>query len=182
MQLRSARERTIQTLCYEAGGILLISPLYALAVDASLTESATLLVALSAAMLLWTPLHNTARLRRIEAHPPLRQRPPAWLAARPRRLARGHRCNRHGSHHHVPDRLRTLERACRRSRPDRRLRLLRICLPSRLRPDVADRSGTPARLTARPAPPHTRLQRGLTSAAGALPSPNVKGGALTCAS
>lgn len=60
MQLRSARERAIQTLCYELGGFLLVSPFYSLAVGASIAESATLMVALSAAMFLWTPLHNTA--------------------------------------------------------------------------------------------------------------------------
>jgi uncharacterized membrane protein len=57
--LRSARERVIQTLSYELGALLLVTPLYQWLFDASMSESLQLLVALSAAVLLWSPVHNT---------------------------------------------------------------------------------------------------------------------------
>ncbi len=59
MQLRSARERAIQTLCYEAGGLVIVSPLYALAHRRLHDRLGGAALALSAAMLFWTPLHNT---------------------------------------------------------------------------------------------------------------------------
>lgn len=57
--LRSARERVIQTLSYELGALLLVTPLYQWLFDVSMSESLQLLVALSAAVLLWSPVHNT---------------------------------------------------------------------------------------------------------------------------
>jgi uncharacterized membrane protein len=60
MALRSFRERLIQTFAFEAGGILLASPLYALIFGRSGHEGAAVVVAMSLAALAWTPLHNTA--------------------------------------------------------------------------------------------------------------------------
>jgi uncharacterized membrane protein len=57
--LRSLRERVIQTLSYELGALMLIAPLYQWLSDASTGESLQLLVALSVAVMLWSPLHNT---------------------------------------------------------------------------------------------------------------------------
>ena len=57
--LRSWRERVIQTLSYELGALLLATPLYQWLFDASTGESLQLLVALSVAVMLWSPLHNT---------------------------------------------------------------------------------------------------------------------------
>ncbi len=60
MALRSFGERILQTLCYETGGLVLLTPLYAAIMGRGAAESAGLMVALSAAVLVWTPLHNTA--------------------------------------------------------------------------------------------------------------------------
>lgn len=60
MGLRSARERALQTISYEAGGLLIATPLYAVAFGASPVESALLVTALAVAVLVWSPLHNTA--------------------------------------------------------------------------------------------------------------------------
>ena len=59
MPLRSARERAIQTLCFEFGGMALAAPLYALLFGAGAAESFGLLVALSVAVMAWAALHNT---------------------------------------------------------------------------------------------------------------------------
>ena len=60
MSLRSVRERALQTISYEAGGILIATPLYAAAFGASPAESAMLVAALAIAVLVWSPLHNMA--------------------------------------------------------------------------------------------------------------------------
>jgi uncharacterized membrane protein len=57
--LRSLRERVIQTLSYELGALLLVAPLYQWLFDASTGESLQLLVTLSVAVMLWSPIHNT---------------------------------------------------------------------------------------------------------------------------
>lgn len=57
--LRSFRERVIQTLSYELGALLLVTPLYQWLFDTSTGESLQLLVALSVAVMLWSPLHNS---------------------------------------------------------------------------------------------------------------------------
>ncbi|NJO38930.1 MAG: PACE efflux transporter [Rhizobiales bacterium] len=57
--IRSARERVIQTLAYEAGGLLLASPLYGLVFGTSAAESFALMAALSVAVMTWSPIHNT---------------------------------------------------------------------------------------------------------------------------
>lgn len=59
MALRSFRERVIQTLCYEAGGLLLVAPAYALIMGRGGAESFGLMAALSVAVMLWSPIHNT---------------------------------------------------------------------------------------------------------------------------
>jgi uncharacterized membrane protein len=56
--MRSLRERAIQTLSYEAGGLLLVAPLYALLVGASAATSVFLLMALALLVTLWSPFHN----------------------------------------------------------------------------------------------------------------------------
>ncbi|MFM2355921.1 MAG: hypothetical protein RLZZ528_1657 [Pseudomonadota bacterium] len=60
MSLRSARERVFQTLCFEVGGLLVATPLYALVVGASGGESLLVVAAMSVAVMIWSPLHNTA--------------------------------------------------------------------------------------------------------------------------
>jgi uncharacterized membrane protein len=59
MRLRSPRERFIQTICYEAGGLFLSVPLYLLYSGQGASEGALLMRALSAAVMIWSPLHNT---------------------------------------------------------------------------------------------------------------------------
>jgi uncharacterized membrane protein len=58
MSLRTARERMIQSLWYEAGGLCLSIPGYLIYSGGTAGESATLMVALSVAVLIWAPLHN----------------------------------------------------------------------------------------------------------------------------
>ena len=50
----------MQTVAFEAGGLVLATPLYAAVFGAALDQSVVLLGALAAACLLWCPLHNTA--------------------------------------------------------------------------------------------------------------------------
>lgn len=56
--MRCVRERCLQTLSYEAGGLLLITPIYALVFGRAMGESLALMVMLSAIAMLWSPLHN----------------------------------------------------------------------------------------------------------------------------
>jgi uncharacterized membrane protein len=58
--LRSARERLLQTLCFEAGGLLLVAPLYALATGSGGAESLALIAALALVVMAWAALYNTA--------------------------------------------------------------------------------------------------------------------------
>ncbi len=60
MTLRSPRERAFQTICFEAGGLIVAAPLYALVTGSTGDESLAVVLALSAAVMLWSPLHNTA--------------------------------------------------------------------------------------------------------------------------
>lgn len=57
--MRSWRERVIQTLSYELGALLIAAPLYQWVFSVSAGESLQLLVTLSVAVMLWSPLHNT---------------------------------------------------------------------------------------------------------------------------
>ena len=59
MTLRSPRERLIQTIAYEVGGLCLSVPLVAGLGHGTTREAFFLMLALSAAVLVWSPLHNT---------------------------------------------------------------------------------------------------------------------------
>jgi uncharacterized membrane protein len=59
MSLRSFRERALQTLLYEAGGIAIAAPLYDLIFGAGAAESVTLMVILAVILLIWIPAFNT---------------------------------------------------------------------------------------------------------------------------
>ena len=58
--IRSGRERLIQTLWFEALGLLIVSPLFAHFAGASMGESLTMLIVLSFAVMGWSALYNTA--------------------------------------------------------------------------------------------------------------------------
>jgi uncharacterized membrane protein len=60
MSLRSPRERALQTILYEACGFLIATPFYMLATGTGAAEGAGLVIGMSVAVMLWTPLHNTA--------------------------------------------------------------------------------------------------------------------------
>jgi uncharacterized membrane protein len=59
MVLRTPRERVFQTISYELGGLCLSVPLYTLFGDGTTGEAFTLMLALAAAVLIWSPFHNT---------------------------------------------------------------------------------------------------------------------------
>ena len=59
MPLRTARERIVQTLCYEAGGLALVAPAYALVFGGTVTESVLLIAVLSGMCMAWAAIHNT---------------------------------------------------------------------------------------------------------------------------
>ena len=59
MTLRSPRERLIQTLAYEVGGLCLSVPLVAVLGHGTTREAFWLMLALSGAVLVWSPIHNT---------------------------------------------------------------------------------------------------------------------------
>jgi len=58
--IRSLRERIVQTLAFEAGGLLLITPLYGWVAGAQLRESLALLMAVSVVVMAWSAVFNTA--------------------------------------------------------------------------------------------------------------------------
>jgi uncharacterized membrane protein len=58
MAIRSFRERAVQTLLYEAGGIAIAAPLYDLIFGAGAAQSVALMVVLSVILLIWIPLFN----------------------------------------------------------------------------------------------------------------------------
>lgn len=58
MIMRSAQERLLQTLLYEAGGLLIVLPCYALVTGHAFADSLVLLVAVSIATMTWTCVHN----------------------------------------------------------------------------------------------------------------------------
>jgi len=58
--IRSRRERLIQTLWFEALGIVIVSPLFAHFAGPSLGQSIVVLTALSVTMMCWSALYNTA--------------------------------------------------------------------------------------------------------------------------
>lgn len=59
MLIRSTRERIFQTLCFEFVGILLVTPMYAFFTGITAGESLVVIVLLSVAILVYSPLHNT---------------------------------------------------------------------------------------------------------------------------
>lgn len=67
MSLRTRRERLLQTLWFEAGGLCLCVPLYTALSGAPAPEGAVLMVVLTAAVMLWSALHNAA-FDRAELH------------------------------------------------------------------------------------------------------------------
>ena len=58
--IRSARERLRQTLCFEAGGLLLVAPLYALLAGARMRDSLALIAVLTLLVMGWSALFNVA--------------------------------------------------------------------------------------------------------------------------
>jgi uncharacterized membrane protein len=58
MALRSPRERFVQTFVFEIVGLLLVVPLYMLVTGGGAGEGFLLMATLSAAVLIWSPLHN----------------------------------------------------------------------------------------------------------------------------
>ena len=58
--LRNGRERVIQTLWFEALGVLLVAPMFAACAGTSTGGSLVLLTALSIAVTCWSALYNTA--------------------------------------------------------------------------------------------------------------------------
>lgn len=60
MVLRSARERLLQTIVYELGGLLLVLPCYAWITGHAAADSLQLLVAVSIATMSWAACHNVA--------------------------------------------------------------------------------------------------------------------------
>ena len=64
--LRNARERVLQTLLFEATGLLLVTPLVASVTGAQAGESLRLLAALSVAVMLWAAIYNSV-FDRVEA-------------------------------------------------------------------------------------------------------------------
>ncbi len=59
MVLRSARERLLQTVLYELGGLLLVTPLYGIVTGHTAAEAMFLLIAVSIATMSWAAFHNT---------------------------------------------------------------------------------------------------------------------------
>lgn len=57
--LRSRRERVIQTLWFEALGLVLVSPLFAQFVGGTSAESLLVLAVLSAVVMAWSALYNS---------------------------------------------------------------------------------------------------------------------------
>lgn len=58
--LRNGRERVLQTLCFEAGGLLLVAPLYALVAGADAADSFLLIAVLALVVMGWSAAFNTA--------------------------------------------------------------------------------------------------------------------------
>jgi uncharacterized membrane protein len=57
--IRNWRERAIQTIAYEFGGLLIVGPLWAFVAGATAKESIILLVCLSVAVMSWMAAYNT---------------------------------------------------------------------------------------------------------------------------
>ncbi len=59
MAMRSARERALQTLCFELGGLLIVTPVYAVIFNEDAFGSAVVVLTLAVAVMLWSPVYNT---------------------------------------------------------------------------------------------------------------------------
>lgn len=59
MTLRSPRERLLQTFCFEAGGLLLVTPAYAVLTGSTQGEGLVVIAALALAVMIWSPIHNS---------------------------------------------------------------------------------------------------------------------------
>jgi uncharacterized membrane protein len=57
--VRSWRERALQTLAFELGGLLLVAPIWKVVTGATAAESVTLLICLSVAVMIWMAGYNT---------------------------------------------------------------------------------------------------------------------------
>lgn len=57
--LRSRRERVIQTLWFEAIGLLLVAPLYAVVAGSGLRESFAMIAVVSLVVMTWSAVYNT---------------------------------------------------------------------------------------------------------------------------
>ena len=57
--VRDSRERALQTLSFEAGGLMIVTPPYAWLTDSGGDESLALLVTISLMMMAWSALFNT---------------------------------------------------------------------------------------------------------------------------
>jgi len=59
MYLRTFSERAVQTFCLEIGGLCVVAPIYALFFDTSTADGFVMIAALSLAVMVWSPIHNT---------------------------------------------------------------------------------------------------------------------------
>ena len=81
MSIRSLRERLLQTVCFELGGVVVATPIYMIVTGNTAAEGAPLVVALAIVVMVWSPLHNSIfdvlewrLLRRIASDRPHRWR------------------------------------------------------------------------------------------------------------
>jgi uncharacterized membrane protein len=80
MVVRTLRERAIQTLAFELGGVLVVTPLWMVATGETAADGVLLVGTLAVAVVIWSPIHNTVfdvaewRLARRVAS----DRPPGW--------------------------------------------------------------------------------------------------------
>lgn len=58
--LRSPAERIRQTLCFEIVGLAFVTPLFLAITGAKVSEGTILMVAISVAVMFWSPIHNAA--------------------------------------------------------------------------------------------------------------------------
>jgi uncharacterized membrane protein len=56
--VRNLRERILMTLALEAGGLIVVIPLFAALTNTSPSESAALIIAVSIVVMVWSPIHN----------------------------------------------------------------------------------------------------------------------------
>ena len=56
--LRSFRERMVQTLCFEVGGLVVATPVYALVTGTEAWEGLAVVAAIAGVILIWLPIHN----------------------------------------------------------------------------------------------------------------------------